>query len=162
MGVIPETFRHPEWKRLYDAMLPLLPTKREYSYEELSALCGMDSTSQKGRAQCLRCFREIRKIHRLHFENVRREGYRIIQPDETPASMTRQNKLAGRRLRYALDIGVNARHEEMKKDVSAEVLRRVSVQGALIQGLRKSQREDRKQIAAIESRLAIVEAIVKH
>lgn len=162
MGVIPETFRHPEWKRLYDALLPLLPTKREYSYEELSALCGLDPTTQKGRSQCLRCFREIRKVHRLQFENVRGKGYRIIHPDETPASITRQNKLASRRMKCALDIGVNSRHEEMKKDIAAEVLRRVSVQGALLQSLRKAQREDRKQIAAVENRLAIVEAIVQH
>jgi len=76
-------YRHPEWKRLYDAILPLVQKGQKFfTYPELTKLAGIDAISDRGRKQVLRCFVELLRDRNLHFENVKNEGYRLVDSSE--------------------------------------------------------------------------------
>lgn len=155
------THPHPEWKRLYENLLPSLSPSREYSYDELSSMSGIDVTSGRGRKQFHRCAREVLLTHRLYFENIKGVGYRLIHPNETPYSMQRQAGKAIRATKRSCMIGLNSRIEEMRPETSAELRRQLAAQGSMLQAMRSEQRQTRKAIASMESSIAVVRALVE-
>lgn len=95
---------HPEWKRLYKGIVPLLEHGREFDYRELSALAGIDVRSNRGRAQFLRCAKEVLRNHSFHFENMVNQGYRLVRPEEHAMCGVRQLEFGRRRTVKALAI----------------------------------------------------------
>lgn len=89
---------------MYKALVPLLEHGREFSYEELSGMAGIDTRSSRGRAQFLRCAREILRDHSYHFENQLGRGYRLVLPGEQAMCGVRQFEFGRRRTVKALAI----------------------------------------------------------
>lgn len=145
-----QLFRHPEWKRLYDAMLPLIESgKREFSYDELTELLGgLDARGDRGRAQFRRFAREILRDRNIHFECSIQQGYRIVAANEhAPASM-RQVQRAKRRLRQAKTIAVHTDLDELTPG-EQKILTDLHVRFAMLEAhVSKEVREVRKLIAA--------------
>lgn len=110
------TYRHPEWKRLYDALAPRLDSGQFYDYEALAELAGLDIRSSRGRGQFLRFAREVLDTMQLHFENVRNEGYRVVKAQEHGACAHKQVVMGRRRVKQAARIATNTRIAELTAD----------------------------------------------
>lgn len=111
-------FKHPEWKRLLEAISSMLEIGRLYTYEELSEMAGIDIRSLRGRAQFLHCAREVLERYHVHFENVRNQGYRIVQPREQSTCGMARVRSAGRKLKRAARITSRVRHENLTAEES--------------------------------------------
>ena len=97
-----ETYKHPEWKQLFEIIgqrILSTPHKRIYLYEELQKIAGIDIRTPRGRQQFERFNRECRSVLGVHWENVRNEGYRIVEASEhANCSMSRVKK-AGKQMK---------------------------------------------------------------
>lgn len=107
------TAKHPEWRQLYSVFGPDVNHGQLLRYEDLTEAMQMDARTLKGRAQVLRFARELLKCRSLHLENVRNEGYRVVQPQEHGTSATRQAVIARRRLRRGLSIATHVDFEKL-------------------------------------------------
>ena len=106
--------RYPEWKGLYDAVIPLIDSgQRAFSYDELSALAGMDIRSPQGRGQFYKFRRELLKNHQLWLENISKVGYGVIAPKDHPNAAYRRVSAARRRISTAKPINTNIRIEDL-------------------------------------------------
>lgn len=146
----PNVHRHPEWKRLYDALCPTLSSDQLWSYEDLSSAAGIDIRSLRGRQQFLRCRDEVLKNHGWWFENVRGKGYRVVKPDEQPQSSMRLVQAGKRRIRKAGKVNGYAKIELMSAEVaraSADMQVRFAALTKQIGGI---VRESRRQLAEAE------------
>lgn len=109
-----EVVRYPEWKTLYDALIPLIEGgQRDFDYELLSELARIDIRSDRGRGQFYRFRRELLNAKRLWMENVPRAGYTIVPASEQPRAAGRRVRMAKRKLRMARDINEYVRYEDM-------------------------------------------------
>ena len=146
--------RHPEWKRLYDALVPLLSVGAVFSYETIRELMGLDARTSRGRKQFHRCAKEIARDYQFHMECVKNEGYRVVAHDENTGRMHNRMGRAKRRLRDAAFIGVTTKLDELteqQRAANADILARI---GRLTHEITESRREIRKIIVnAREPRL---------
>src|SRR4030095_2683178 len=109
--------RFPEWKALYDALLRLVEGgQKVFSYDELSALCGVDIRSGRGRGQFYRCRRQLLKDHLLWMECIAKSGYGIIPSKDHPNAAFRRVGQARRKVGVATAINHFARIEEMTSE----------------------------------------------
>lgn len=109
--------RFPEWKALYDGMLPLLEGGKDlFSYEELGALAGIDVREGRGRQQFYQCRKELLRTKQLWLEVVSKSGYAVIAAKDHPAAAYRRVTAARRRVNMAKAINTNVRIEEMTPD----------------------------------------------
>jgi hypothetical protein len=108
---------HPEWKRLLEAMESNIHggVRRLYTYEELNAMAGIDLCSQRGRQQFHRFAKEALVKYSVHFENVRTEGYRMVNPNEHGNCAVVRVKRASRQMKSAKRIGSNVDYSGMSQ-----------------------------------------------
>ena len=145
-----KVFRHPEWKRLYDEIVPLLEVGRVFDYAELTQLMGLDAQTLKGRAQFLRFAKEIAKDRQFQFECVRKVGYRVVPAEENAARMNNRVGRAKRRLRDAAFIGLHTKLDDLtaqQRAANADILARV---GRLAQAITEQRKEIRAAIVQSE------------
>ena len=122
-------YRHPEWKRLYDYLEPILAVGMTVSYPEIEAWMGLDARTPKGRAQFLRCKREVLLRLNLYFQNIPRMGYRIVEANEHVTSSRGQLDRGRRRIQEGVRILVHTRVEKLtsqQAQVHADALARMS------------------------------------
>lgn len=122
-------YRHPEWKRLYDYLEPILAVGMLVSYPEIEQWMGLDARTPRGRAQFLRCKREVLVRLNLYFQNVPRIGYRIVEANEHVTSSRGQLDRGQRRIREGVRILVHTRVEKLTQQqaqVHADALVRMS------------------------------------
>ncbi len=146
----PILFRHPEWKRLYDALADQLAPGQLWKYPELNILSGMDIRGSRGRRQFLRCRDEILKKRGWWMENVRDEGYRVIHPDEQPDAAMKRVRQGQRRIRKGGKVAAYAKFELMKAEmarVAADMSVRISM---LEKQVAEVIKVTRKQIGSAE------------
>jgi len=106
--------RFPEWKALYDAILPLIQSgQTAFTYEELNALSGLDVRSDRGRGQFYRFRRELLKIHQIWMENIPGSGYVIVDAKDQPYSAFKRVGSARRKVNMARAINNNVRIESL-------------------------------------------------
>lgn len=110
---------HPEWRRLLEALTPELEIgqRRLFGYEELNTLAGIDVRSSKGRRQFLRFAREALLKYSTHFENVRNQGYRTVEPNEHGGCAVGRVKRARRQMRNAGRIAKNVQWEKLNANM---------------------------------------------
>jgi hypothetical protein len=109
--------RHPEWKALYDAILPLIDGgQMMFDYDTLSELARIDMRTTRGRGQFYKFRRELLKTRQLWMENVSNFGYAVIAAQDQPAAARRRVRAAGRRVRWAKEINANVRYEDLNAD----------------------------------------------
>jgi hypothetical protein len=127
--------RHPEWKALYDALMPLI-NKGEVSfdYDVLSKLAGIDICSTRGRAQFYKCRKEILEKHRIWLENQSAVGYNVIPAGEHFKAAKKRVKQAGRKVKLAKDI--NEHTDETKLSQEQRIAR--LTMSATLQSLSKA------------------------
>ncbi len=106
-------YKHPEWKRLLEALGNKLEIGRLYTYKELEEAAGVDIHKPRGRRQFLHFAAEVLERESLHFENVRTEGYRVVQPKEQASCGMRHVVRGKRQIRHARKIVSNVRYEHM-------------------------------------------------
>jgi metal-dependent HD superfamily phosphatase/phosphodiesterase len=110
----------PEWKRLLDAVPPLLDKGvKDFTHEELSVLAGVDITSNRGRAQFYKFRKELLKLRSVWLENVLKLGYGVIEAKEHPAVAFRRVKHARRKFNQAVAINTFVKHEELTHEQRA-------------------------------------------
>lgn len=120
--------RHPEWKRLYDGILPMLEVGRVFEYESLRELLGIDPRTGRGYNQFQRCAKEIARNLSMQFECVKRVGYRVVPSTENTSRMHNRMGRAKRRLRDAAFIGLHTKLDELtsaQRAANADILARV-------------------------------------
>jgi len=138
-----QTYRHPEWKRLYDALLPHLVTGAVFDYETIRTLMDLDARTANGRRQFNRCAKELTKNRQFQFECVRGVGYRIVAANESPARMHNRIGRAKRRLLDAAFIGIHTKLDELteqQRAANADVLARIGRLAEAVAGQRKEIR----------------------
>lgn len=122
-------YRHPEWRRLYDALAPRLVEDLMLPYEELSALAGINIRSARGRAQFLRFRDEVLTVQNLYFDNVYNKGYRVVFPKEHITCSFKQLERGRRRIRRAGEILEHTRFDRLTHEqnrVHADAMVRVT------------------------------------
>jgi hypothetical protein len=99
------TTRCPEWRTLYNAILPLVQAgQKEFDYETLGQLAGIDIRSDSGRGQFYRFRREMLREWHMWFENVAGYGYAIIPAAEKPKAAYKRVHHARRKVHLAKQI----------------------------------------------------------
>jgi len=113
MEMIAAVSRYPEWRALYDAILPHLDAgETSFTYDVLSSLAKIDIREHRGRAQFYRFRRQMLKDRRIWFENVSTTGYVVIPAGDHQKAAMRRVGSARRRLSLA---GAINRHVDYEK-----------------------------------------------
>lgn len=108
------TSRYPEWKTLYDNVVPLINAgQKDFDYESLSKLAGIDIRGDRGRSQFYRFRRAILEDRQLWFENVSGHGYSIIPAADQSKAAHRRIDGAKRKVKTAKAITANVRWNEL-------------------------------------------------
>jgi len=117
---VPPLIRLPEWKRLFDSILPLIAAgQKTFSYDVLEELAGLDIRSDRGRLQFYRFRKEVLKEHSLWFENISGFGYTIVPPEDQPKAAYKRVGHARRKVAMAKHINGLVRIEQMTPDQRA-------------------------------------------
>jgi len=140
-------YRHPEWKRLYDSLLPLLVVNHVFDYDTIHGLMDADPRTGRGRRQFYRCAVEIAKDRQFQFECVRDVGYRVVADSENPGRMNNRIGRARRRLKAAKFIGENTNFGALTSQQRAALVDILARNGRMVEMLS----EERKQITAVIS-----------
>ena len=115
--MIGKAMRYPEWKALYDAIWPLIEGgQKEFRYEDLDRLSGLDIRSDRGRGQFYRFRKELLQVHQLWLENVSGSGYVVIQSKDQPQAAFKRVKSARRKVQVATSIATNVRMENLTSE----------------------------------------------
>ena len=110
----------PEWKRLLDAVPPLLDKGvKDFMHAELSELAGVDIQSARGRSQFYKFRKELLKLRSVWLENVVGTGYAIVPAKEHPNVAYRRVKHARRKISQAVAINTFVKHEELNNEQRA-------------------------------------------
>lgn len=111
------TSRFPEWKALYDAIVPLVDAgEKTFSYDVLESLAGIDVRSDRGRLQFYRFRRELLKTKQFWMENIPAFGYTVVPAADQPKSAYKRIGSARRKVRMAKQINTFMRAEELTAD----------------------------------------------
>jgi hypothetical protein len=139
--------QHPEHKRLFDEIKPLIAIGRLFPYSELAALAGVDVTSHRGRGQFEKFRQRALREWGVWFECERAMGYRVTEAENHPRCALAHIKRSKRQLRRAVNIatytsdeGATAVVVEQKRQIAASA-------GAVLLAMGMEQ----KKIAAIGS-----------
>src|SRR5262245_57251020 len=109
-----EVRRFPEWKSLYDAILPLIDAgEKVFDYARLNELAHIDIRSDRGRGQFYKFRRELLKNRQLWMENIPGCGYAVISSRDQPRAAYRRVRDARRKVVMAKAINTNIRIEEL-------------------------------------------------
>jgi hypothetical protein len=142
---------HPEWKRLIEAVLPLVESgKREFPYSELSSLGGVDVTTQRGRQQFLRFRKEASERFQIWFENVRCLGYRMVAAREHVESSSKRVVRSRRMVGQALRIVTNTKFDELSDAEKSAALSAQAAIGTLYLASKAAVKETRRMSGASE------------
>lgn len=146
-----EFLRHPEWKRLYDAILPLIEAgETTFPYEVIQELMGLDARTMRGRGQFLRFAREILAERDIHFACEAGRGYRIVDANEHSKYGLREVVRARRRIKRGREIAIHTRLEQLTPG-EQRILTDFHVRIAMLEAsMKKETREIRKLIALPE------------
>jgi len=113
----PNVFKHPEWKVLYDAIMPFIEAgMTRFSYGDLSDMLMLDVRQARGRGQFYKFRKEILKDHQIWFECKSDFGYCIIEPKDHPKAAVRRIDTARRKVTMARAINTNVQYEHLSPD----------------------------------------------
>lgn len=158
-----EAFRHPEWKRLFDAICIMVAEnsdKKVFSYEELEMLAGIDIRTSRGRKQFERFNRECRSNLNIHWENVREKGYRIVESTEHAMCATRRIKKASKQLKRGKHIAESTDLSKLTTEQVKAVTLVAACIGILNQNLQENTKAIKKLANVMEQPKLIEKAIV--
>ena len=142
---------HPEWKRLIEAVLPLVESgKREFPYFELSSLGGVDITTQRGRQHFLRFRKEANDKYHIWFENVRGLGYRMVAAREHVEASSKRVVRSRRLVGQALRIVTNTKFDELSNAEKSAALSAQAAIGTLYLASKAAVKETRRMSGASE------------
>lgn len=114
------TRRHPEWKALYDAIVPLIEKgETNFDYDILSKLAGVDVRGPRGRQQFYKFRAAIQESHRIWFENESGFGYVVIAADAHIKAAKRRVKESERKAETAKGIVKHVRDEKLTPEQRA-------------------------------------------
>lgn len=109
--------KFPEWKELYAALLPLIEEgKKEFTYEQLDQLAGIDIRSTRGRGQFYKARHELLKEKLLWMEVMSNIGYTVIPAQDHRKSAMRRVSAARRRIGVARAITSHTDIEKLGGD----------------------------------------------
>lgn len=109
-----QVYKHPEWKRLKEAIEPLLDQGQTiFSYDELAAMAGIDIRTPRGRGQFYKFRAAIQQERRLWFECQANFGYMVIEPDQHVGASQRRVKQGKRKVAMARKIVDFTRDEKL-------------------------------------------------
>lgn len=109
-----EIKRFPQWKQLYEAAVPLIDEgMRQFTYEELSNLAGMDITTDAGRSQFYRFRKTLLREKALWMENDVKKGYSVIAAKDQPTCAYKRVRAAKRKIGMATAINSYVRAEDL-------------------------------------------------
>jgi len=109
-----EVQKYPEWRQLMSQIQPLLENgRRDFTYEELKELSGIDITTFKGRGQFYQFRRRALKEWQLWFECVPGVGYSVVPPGKQPVAAIKRVGYARKKVGMARAINELVRIEEM-------------------------------------------------
>jgi hypothetical protein len=112
-----QAVRYPEWKTLYDAILPLIQNgQADFTYDQLGEMALIDVRSGRGRQQFYRFRRELLKTHQIWLENLSGAGYAVIAPKDHTGSAKKRVEYARHKVSQAKAIVRNVRMEELTPD----------------------------------------------
>ena len=112
--------RFPEWKALYDHMIPLINAgETRFSYAQLAELAMTDIRSPRGRGQFYKFRRELLKNHQLWMEVLPGKGYAVIAAKDHPSAAYRRVGMARRKVAMARAINANVQWEELTPEQRA-------------------------------------------
>lgn len=143
----PVAFRHPEWKRLYDAVKDTLELGKFYDYKALNELAGVNIQSSRGRTQFLRFAEEVLERHSFHFENVRKQGYRVVDAYEHAICGSNKVKRARRQVMKGANIVRHTRMESLTPE-QARVTTDVMVRLSRLESVVSEQGKNIRKLAA--------------
>jgi hypothetical protein len=107
---------HPAWKKLYAGLKDHIAHGDLLSYKELAIRLDLDPRSNKGRAQFLRCAKQILLDLNLHCENIPKIGYRVVQASEHIRCANQQVTKARKRLGRGLAIAVHIDYSKLTQE----------------------------------------------
>jgi hypothetical protein len=113
--------KYPEWKQLLSVIRPLIQDEhqKEFSYDKLKELCGLDVRTWRGRAQFYKCRKELLREMGVWLENLSSFGYVVIDPGDHPKASLRRVRHARRKVAMGRMINELARVEEMTPEQRA-------------------------------------------
>jgi len=157
------THQHPEWKRLYAEAGELIAGgKTEFSYDELTAISGIDVRTPKGRGQFIRFQRECLTKLSLWLENERGKGYRVIKACEHVNSAAQRVNRARRMTGRALAIATNTRFDQLNDAEKSAALSAQAAIGTLYLASKEAVQATRRIAGAVEhpKLAAVVSAVI--
>lgn len=114
---VPPVSRYPEWRALYDAILPYLDEGiTQFSYDDLSDMAKMNIHENPGRQQFYTFRRHMLKDRQIWFECVHNFGYVIIPAKDHPKAAVRRIDQARRKVNMAGAINRHVHYEELTPD----------------------------------------------
>ena len=116
-----QSYRHPEWKRLFDEVEALLEPGVLLTYDDLKLAAGIDIKTSRGRGQFYRFADHVLRTLNLHLENVPEQGYRVVLPAEHGRCASREMTRARRRVTKALGISTHVRWEALTVEQSRQL-----------------------------------------
>jgi len=150
-AIIPGAVRHPEWKRLFDAMEAVYQAKDRYTYDELEVMAGINIRSFRGRMQFYKFRDEFLKSHNVWFECDRANGYRIVKAGEHGKYSSVRVKRSARQMRKARDITANVDHSKLSEAQRRGAIMLASYCGAILQQLELGTKVSRTMASRIEA-----------
>lgn len=110
---IPPFRPHPEWRELKKRIEPLLQTKRQFTYDELKELAGIDIQTPAGRGQFYQFRKHALKDWSVWFEVVPNLGYEVIPAGDHSKAAVKRVRQAGSKVRMAKAIQQHVKLEDM-------------------------------------------------
>lgn len=110
---LPPFRAHPEWRVLKEQIGALLETKRQFTYDELKQIAGVDIQTPAGRAQFYIFRRHALKEWNLWFEVVPNLGYEVIKAGEHSKAAVKRVRHAGSKVKMAKAIQTHVKLEDM-------------------------------------------------
>jgi len=146
-----QTRPYPEWRQLLASIKPFLESKREFSYDELKELAGIDIRTSRGRSQFYKFRKHALAEWNMWFEVEPTKGYVRIPAGEHPRSAVKRVRWAGRRVKMANAINSLAKVEDM---TSAQRLIHAQT-AALLDDLSQVFARTGRQLAGAASKLKL-------
>ena len=143
----------PEWKQLKANIWPLLATKKQFTYDELKELAGVDIQSPHGRQQFLIFRRHALKEWNIWFECVYKVGYDVIPAGQHAKAAVKRVRQARRRIGLAQSIQHHAKYEEM---TPAERLLNAQV-GALVDSLAHTFHRTGRELSQVAQKFRAID-----
>jgi hypothetical protein len=142
---------YPEWKQLLASIEPLLETKKEFTYDELRELAGIDVRTDRGRQQFYKFRRVALSSWNIWLENIPGTGYIVIPASDHPKAAVKRVWSARRKVRLARAINELAKREEM---TSTQLLLHAQT-AALLEDIAQTFNTTGRKLAAVASKFKL-------